>query len=211
MTTLRILCINNLEIEHLPLNVQKYSLSRIRQVTMTGLDEPRHYCIFDLRLLPALLKVTFFGPGGNSHARLLFVSTDPEVLKDNVMNDRDQEFIQDWSDTEMELYKLEEDFVRQHESEEVRMKLEEKNRRRYWFRDLIHNRGGTQRHFRVIKRLYRAIHIWSAKSAAEDELKVAESMGSLRVRNGMDMTTVYVDLDFDIDTRKILWRRVWSD
>jgi hypothetical protein len=196
------------QIEDLPMSFRQRCLPQIRHVTFAGKNlvrrqseefDVRYKYDFDLRQMSAL-KTLHVRDRNEPHLKKVYVEYDEAILRSYAFGAKDQEWIRYWFEQQATLSRLEETFRNEQTDPELKDIIDEKNANRYWLRDLMLN--PRKRNFQIVKRLQVTLELIQLPAhIPRDHRPVTESQ--LRGR-----TIVYIDFDFDIDTRKMLKRLV---
>ena len=191
------------EIRQIPKACQQVYLPAIQFLTLSsayGLR--RHGHRFDVRQMPSLKLLTIIEPFEGLN-RYEVVHKDVNRLVDFVHGDKDEVFIEDWFRKERQITRWAKDFA-DNLDHDMRQVMKEKNRACYWLRELMFH--PEDRKFCVHYRRQLTLVMQTLGQATDKNPSLARysnMKGNVRTQR-----RVLLDLDFDIDTRRVVSRHI---
>ena len=165
---------NELSISDLPPAPVNAFLTRIQEATLDLnqiQSDPRYPCKFDLRQMTMLKKLHLKEP----EAHILYVTVshhNVHNLVEYIYGGKDNMFVARWFELEQMLVQAELN-ISNGQPPRVQELLREKNRARYWLRNLLHDK--SKRDFQVIKRAQYIVRAQLLKGPSTKKLGVRRS------------------------------------
>ena len=194
-----------LDIPQLPEVAVRLFLPKIQCVTLSAhhVSLSRYGHTFNVRQLPNLRTLLVTEPP-QQHKSYIFADIDPDKLVAFTQGEKDDMFIQDWFNKEADVTRWEETFIRKQKDEEVQSLLRAKNAALYWVRSLMFH--PEERKFCIHYRRHLTLVMQTLGQATNKKPRLARYSnmeGNVRTQR-----RVFLDLDFDIDTRKVVRRHI---